>query len=65
MAMAFSAIKGRDILPPEIADYLYNYTDQYNRIYVGTSGLGIIYAAQKYGINYKGITSEEEAFLWE
>ncbi len=60
MAMAFTSILNREILPTEIGDYLYNNTDQFNKKYSGTSGLGIIYASDHYHVKWKGINSKEE-----
>ena len=57
--MAFSSIKEREILPIEIGYYLYENTDQFNRRYVGASGMAIIYASNKYGVNYKNIYTKE------
>ena len=59
LAMAFSSIKEREILPIEIGYYLYENTDQFNRRYVGASGMAIIYASNKYGVNYKNIYTKE------
>lgn len=60
MAMAFTSILNRKITPNEVADYLYYNTNQYNKIYSGTSGKGIIYASDKYGIKHKGISTKEQ-----
>ena len=60
LAMAYTSIQEREILPIEIGRYLYNNTDQYNRIYKGASGKAIIYASNHYGINYKNIYTKEE-----
>ena len=60
IAMAASGILGRKIYPGEVADWLFYNTDEFcSYIYV-CSGLGIEYAAQHYGINYKGLGSKEE-----
>ena len=60
MAMAFTEILGREILPNNIADYLYNNTREFNKDTKGTSGLGIIYATNNYHIKRTGINSKEE-----
>ena len=60
MAMAYTSILQREILPTEVADYLYYQTDQYNRYLPGTSGMGIIYASNKYGVKWTGIGSKDE-----
>ena len=59
MAMAFEAILGRKVLPTEVANYLYYNTDQYNKRLSGTSGKGIVYAADYFGVTRVAITSKE------
>ena len=60
MAMAFTGILNRVILPTEIADYLYHHTNEFNKKTVGSSGLAIIYASNFFGIKYKALSSQEE-----
>ena len=60
IAMAASGILGRRIYPGEVADWLYYNTDEFCSYVYGCSGLGIEYAAQHYGINYRGLSSKEE-----
>ena len=60
MAMAFTSIKERQILPTEVADYLYWKTNEYNKKDSGTSGKGIIYASQKFGIRTIPIKSRNQ-----
>ena len=60
MAMAFETILDRTILPPEIADYLYYNTNEYNKTCVGSSGMAIVYATMRYAINREPINSHEE-----
>lgn len=55
IAMALSGILEREILPSEIANYLYHHTNEFNKIYVGASGLAIKLTAQAYHVNYIGI----------
>ena len=50
LAMAFSTILGREILPTDIGDYLYYNTNEFNKKDKGASGLAIIYATNKYHI---------------
>ena len=56
LAMAFSGILGREILPTEIGNYLYN-TGTFNRYTKGTNGLGIIYATDNYHIKRSPINN--------
>ena len=60
MAMAFSGILGKTIIPTDVANYLYYSTNEYNKYTKGTSGVGIIYATDKYHIKRTGINSLEE-----
>ena len=60
LAMIFSSISGRYITPLEVANYLYNYTDEFNKTNIGMSGLGVTYAASYYGISYRGISSLDD-----
>ena len=60
MAMAFTSLKETKILPTEIASYLYQNTEEYNKNAIGTSGRGIIEASTAYGIKYKGIPTKEK-----
>ena len=60
MAMAFSGIKGVEILPNEVADYLYYNTREFNKDVPGTTGLGIIYATNHFGIQRYGINTKAD-----
>ena len=55
IAMALSGIFERSILPDEIANYLYRYTNEFNKIYIGASGLAIKQTADAYHVNQVGI----------
>ena len=60
MAMAFSGILGKTIIPTDVANYLYYSTNEYNKYTKGTSGLGLKYASNYYHIKTTGINSLEE-----
>ena len=60
MAMAFTSILGKEILPPEIADYLYRNTNEYNKKTKGSSGLAIIYGTDHYNIKRTALKSKSE-----
>ena len=59
MAMAFSTILGREILPTEIGDYLYCSTNEFNKKAKGSSGMAIIYATNQYHIKREPINNVE------
>ena len=60
LAMAYTSIKEREILPIDVGRYLYNNTDQFNKKAKGASGKAIIYASNHYEVNYKNIYTKEE-----
>ena len=60
MAMIFSSLKEQEIPPTTLAAYLYNETNTYNKLTIGTNGYGLPLAATYYGIHYKGISTKEE-----
>ncbi|MGX9844698.1 C39 family peptidase [Streptococcus iniae] len=49
LAMVFTELARRQITPTEIANYLWNNTNEFNKNYGGTSGKGIVVAANHYG----------------
>jgi len=57
LAMIFSALKGTAILPSEIATWLYNNTEEFNRRSIGCGGLGTEYASEHWGLHVKGLGS--------
>ena len=59
MAMAYTSILEREVLPTDVGNYLYYYTDQFNRRLKGTSGMGVIYASNHFNVKVKGIGSKE------
>ena len=60
MAMAYTSILQREVLPTEVGNYLYYNTDQYNRHLPGTSGMGIIYASNHFNVKWTGIGTKED-----
>lgn len=49
LAMVFTELARRQITPTEIANYLWNNTNEFNKNYGGTSGRGIVDATNHYG----------------
>lgn len=60
IASAVSGVLGRQVLPNEIADYLYYNTSEFNRINIGASGLAFKLGVERYGIPTRGLTSGRE-----
>lgn len=60
MAMVFSELLGRTILPTDVANYLYNNTDYFNKSVIGTKGLGIISASNGFGLNATSLANQNE-----
>ena len=50
LAMTFTDILGRTILPTTVADYLYNNTDSFNKGEAGTDAEGIVSATRNWGL---------------
>ena len=50
LAMTFTDILGRTILPTTVADYLYNKTDSFNKGEAGTDSDGIVAATRNWGL---------------
>ena len=60
MAMAFTGILNRTILPTDVGSYLYYHTNEFNKKTQGSSGKAIIYAANKYNIKLTPLMDKEE-----
>ena len=60
MAMAFTSILGKTILPTDVASYLYYHTNEYNKKTKGSSGLAIVYATDYYKIRRIPLKSQQE-----
>lgn len=60
LAMAFQAILKRQVLPTEIADYLYYQTDTFNKNVKGSTNLAIIKAANAYNVKVQGVNTIDE-----
>ena len=56
LAMAFETILGRQVLPTEVADYLYYNTREFNKKTKGASGMAVVYASNYFDVPRKGIT---------
>ncbi|WP_165329318.1 GBS Bsp-like repeat-containing protein [Streptococcus tangpeifui] len=50
LAMVISSLKGQEVTPNQVADYLYNNTNEFNKNFDGTSGQGILQAASHWGL---------------
>ncbi len=59
IAMAFKGL-GINVNPNTIANYLYNSTGEFNKIFVGASGYAIQLAANHYGVKWQGLRSQGE-----
>ena len=56
LAMTFTDILGRTILPTTVADYLYNNTNSFNKGEAGTDADGIVAATRNWGLNGQLVT---------
>ena len=57
LAMIFSGLAGYSILPGDIAAWLYNNTQEYNRRSIGGGGLCAVYASAHWGFQARGLGS--------
>lgn len=60
MAMVFSELLGRTILPTDVATYLYNSTSYFNKSVIGTSGKGVLNASAHYGLVATSMANQNE-----
>ena len=60
MAMAFTGILDKKILPTDVANYLYYHTKEYNYKTSGTSGKAIILAAKHFNIKETPLMNKYE-----
>lgn len=49
LAMVFTELARRGITPTQVADYLYNNTNYFNKTFLGTSAHGIVAATKHFG----------------
>ena len=56
IAMALSGILNRSVRPDSVAQWLYNNTQEYNRLMHGGSGAANKYAAEAWGVKVYGIS---------
>ena len=60
LAMAFTDILGKEVLPTTIADYLYYNTNSFNKIAVaGTDADGLVAATKNWGLTSQMLTSKD------
>lgn len=59
MAMIISALKGQEVLPTQVANYLHYNSLDFNRLGGGTSSNGILHAAANWGLSAQGLSSKD------
>ncbi|MFS9024564.1 GBS Bsp-like repeat-containing protein, partial [Streptococcus australis] len=60
LAMAFTDILGREVLPTTVADYLYYNTNSFNKIAVaGTDADGLVAATKHWGLTSQMLTGKD------
>ncbi|GGE35222.1 SH3 domain-containing protein [Streptococcus himalayensis] len=57
LAMVFSSVTGKAVLPTEVADYLYHQTNEFNKVNYGTTSRGIIKAAENWNVTANALHS--------
>ncbi|MBM7636380.1 GBS Bsp-like repeat-containing protein [Streptococcus saliviloxodontae] len=58
LAMVFSSLTDKTVLPTDVANYLYNNTSEFNKSFAGTSGQGILEAASAWGMTATPLGSQ-------
>lgn len=58
LAMIFSSISGKTILPPQVADYLYTKTNEFDKDGPGTTNNGILAAVANFGYKATNLGSQ-------
>lgn len=58
LAMIFTELVNRGIMPTEVANYLYNNTNEFDKYYGGTSAKGIVSASQHFGFKPTNLGSQ-------
>ncbi|HEO3949560.1 TPA: hypothetical protein ACI0E1_000561, partial [Streptococcus agalactiae] len=62
LAMVYSDLSNRTITPRDVANYLYNNTDEFNKRFGGTSGKGIVSATKAFGYVVTHLTSKNAIY---
>ncbi|WP_159550416.1 C39 family peptidase [Streptococcus halichoeri] len=60
LAMVFSELARRGVTPTEVANYLYNNTNYFNKYFSGTSANGIVAASKHFGFVPTHLASQAE-----
>lgn len=60
LAMALSHLNGYAVSPVDVANYLYENTNQFNKLFVGTSGIGVSSALSNWGHSVRLVTSLDQ-----
>lgn len=60
LSMIISGIKGQNVQPVPVGDYLYYHTLEFNHYYAGTSSRGIVLAAKNWGLKTSVLNSPTE-----
>lgn len=60
LAMVFSTMLGRTVTPSEVGRWLYNNTNQFNKLFKGTSSTGLQQTVGAYGLQAKPLNSQQE-----
>ncbi|MBJ6745497.1 GBS Bsp-like repeat-containing protein [Streptococcus sp. 121] len=57
LAMVFSGLSGKTVLPTEVGDYIYHNTNAFNKFGPGTETNGIVKAVNKWGYKHEVLNS--------
>lgn len=59
ISMAVTELTGQDVRPLDVGYWLYEETNEFNKSFKGTSGLGLMQAARYFGLNAKPLGNLE------
>lgn len=60
VANVITSLTGRTVLPTEVASYLYNNTNEFNKAWVGASSTGVYSALRNWGLTPTNLSSVSE-----
>lgn len=60
LAMILSQSLNRTVTPIEIGNYLYKYTNKFDKKGIGTASIGIVNVVNGYGLRIRGLNSSAE-----
>ncbi len=60
LAMIFSSLSGKAVLPPQVADFLYYSTNDFNKSEIGTTTTGLLKAVSHFGYQSTNLITQTD-----